>query len=60
MRGDVETYHENGQWHNKVEGTTEVIGSCDTKADAVEQGRELAKERTVEHFIRNIPGQPAV
>ncbi|WP_199199042.1 DUF2188 domain-containing protein [Amycolatopsis sp. CA-128772] len=57
MKGDVETYHQNGQWHNKVEGTTDVLGSHNDKTAAVQQGRELAKERKVEHFIRNMDGK---
>jgi hypothetical protein len=57
MKGDVETYFENEQWHNKVEGATTVRDGHDTKAPAVEQGRALARERKVEHFIRNKDGK---
>ncbi|MEU4518869.1 DUF2188 domain-containing protein [Amycolatopsis sp. NPDC024027] len=39
-----------------MEGITEVLGSHDVKAVAVEQGREPAREHTVEHFTRNMDG----
>jgi hypothetical protein len=58
VKGDVETYHENGQWQNKIEGNSApVAGTFDTKEAAVTAGRELARERKVEHFIRNLDGK---
>ncbi|MEV7552955.1 DUF2188 domain-containing protein [Amycolatopsis sp. NPDC089917] len=56
MQGDVETYCENGQWKNKVEGGERATSTHGTKEEAVEAGREMAKERKVEHVIRNQDG----
>jgi hypothetical protein len=53
MNGDVETYHEDGEWKNKIEGETKPATSGHaTKAEA----RELAIDRKVEHIIRNMDG----
>ncbi|PYY31502.1 MULTISPECIES: DUF2188 domain-containing protein [unclassified Curtobacterium] len=57
MRGDIETYHQDGTWQSKVEGTDEVFGAAATKDDAVHLGRERAKADKVEHFIRNLDGR---
>ncbi|MBT2501677.1 DUF2188 domain-containing protein [Curtobacterium sp. ISL-83] len=57
MRGDIETFHQDGHWHNKVEGTNEVFGSAPTKREAVARGRDRAKADKVEHFIRNEDGR---
>ncbi|WIB65764.1 DUF2188 domain-containing protein [Curtobacterium sp. MCBD17_040] len=57
MRGDIETYHQNGQWQSKVEGTDEVFGVAATKQDAVALGRDRARADKVEHMIRNENGQ---
>ncbi|WP_218920362.1 DUF2188 domain-containing protein [Lentzea guizhouensis] len=56
MQGDVETYYENGTWKNKVEGNSQASSTHDTKAEATAKGREMAKERGVEHIIRNQDG----
>jgi hypothetical protein len=58
VKGDVETYHQNGQLQNKIEGNSAPeAGTFDTKEAAVKAGRELARERKVEHFIRNLDGK---
>ncbi|WP_197684742.1 DUF2188 domain-containing protein [Amycolatopsis keratiniphila] len=57
MQGDIETYYEDGRWKNKVEGSSRAASTHDTKADAVDKGRDMARERKVEHFIRNQDGQ---
>ena len=56
MQGDVETYHENGTWKNKVEGNSQASSTHDTKDEAVARGREMAIDRGVEHVIRNMDG----
>ncbi|SEQ93464.1 hypothetical protein SAMN05216188_106271 [Lentzea xinjiangensis] len=56
MQGDVETYHENGTWKNKVEGNSQASSTHDTKDEAVARGREMAVDRGVEHIIRNMDG----
>lgn len=58
--GDVETYHQYGAWYNRVTGDAAATGgSYRTKAAAVEAGRELARDRKVEHIIKNENGQIA-
>ncbi|MFJ7218896.1 DUF2188 domain-containing protein [Amycolatopsis sp. NPDC098790] len=57
MKGDIETYHENGQWKNKVEGSSRAANTAGTKDEATAKGRDMAKERGVEHIIRNIDGK---
>ncbi|MEU3627864.1 hypothetical protein BS329_40200 [Amycolatopsis coloradensis] len=57
MQGDIETYFEDGQWKNKVEGSTRAASTHHTKIEAVETGREMARERKVEHIIKNKDGQ---
>lgn len=56
-KGDVETYHENGMWHNRVEGESEgSLGAHDMKDEAVSAGRLLAQVRMVEHIVKNHDG----
>lgn len=57
--GDVETFHQDGEWFNRVTGRTDVEGSHRTKAEAVEAGRDLARALEVEHIIKNENGQIA-
>ncbi|NQX13731.1 DUF2188 domain-containing protein [Microbacteriaceae bacterium VKM Ac-2855] len=57
--GDVETFHHDGAWHNRIETDTDVLGSYPTKAAAVAAGREIARRRRVEHIIRNENGHIA-
>jgi hypothetical protein len=55
--GDVETYHSNGTWHNRIEGTGEQFGGNHaTKDAAVALGRREAQRRKVEHIIKNLDG----
>jgi hypothetical protein len=58
-KGDVETYHEGGAWHNRIEGTDQVLSSHRTKEEAQAAGRRTAMDRKVEHIIRNLNGQIA-
>ncbi|WNV85768.1 DUF2188 domain-containing protein [Umezawaea sp. Da 62-37] len=57
MKGDVETYSENGQWKNKVEGNQQASSTHATKEEATAKGREMAKDAGVEHIIRNLDGK---
>ncbi|GII22535.1 DUF2188 domain-containing protein [Planosporangium mesophilum] len=54
--GDVETYHEDGQWKNRPEGNQRASSTHDTKADAQGRGREMAIDRGVEHVIKKEDG----
>jgi hypothetical protein len=55
-KGDIETYHEDGQWKNRVQGSTRAANTHETKADAQSKGREMAKDRKVEHVIKKMDG----
>jgi hypothetical protein len=57
-KGDVETYHQDGAWHNRIEGG-EVLSDHRTKTEAQAAGREYAMDRRVEHIIKNENGQIA-
>lgn len=54
--GDIETYHEDGQWKNRVQGGERASNTAATKADAQATGRRMAIEREVEHFIKKQDG----
>lgn len=54
--GDIETYHADGRWRNRVEALADLPGAYDTKDEAVRAGRDEARERKVEHVIRNLDG----
>ena len=55
-RGDVETVFRDGMWTNLVEGEGGTHRNFQTKEMAVEAGRELAKERRVEHIVKKQDG----
>ncbi|MCC3299362.1 DUF2188 domain-containing protein [Arthrobacter caoxuetaonis] len=56
-KGDIETYHENGTWQSRREGTGEApFGRSTTKDEAVRIGRDRARELKVEHLIKNMNG----
>jgi uncharacterized protein DUF2188 len=54
--GDVETFHKDGKWHNRIEGHGTMGGEYVNRADAVLIGREEARERKVEHVVHNLDG----
>jgi hypothetical protein len=45
----IEAYFENGEWKNRVRGSSRAANKHSTKADAEQAGREMARERRVEH-----------
>jgi hypothetical protein len=51
-KGDVETYHEDGQWKNRIQGNHRASNTAETKAEAQAKGRQMAQERGVEHIIK--------
>ncbi|GAB4076369.1 DUF2188 domain-containing protein [Nostocoides australiense] len=55
-KGDIETYHEDGQWKNRAQGNSRASNFHDTKAAAQEAGREMARDRGVEHVIKKMDG----
>ena len=56
-KGDVETYYDDGQWKNRPQGTQRASSTHDTKAEAQAAGKQMAKDRKVEHVIKNKDGQ---
>lgn len=55
-KGDVETYYEDGDWKNKVEGNSRASNAGGTKAERQAAGRDMAIDRGVEHIIRKQDG----
>ncbi|MEE2033919.1 DUF2188 domain-containing protein [Rhodococcus chondri] len=55
--GDVETFHQDGSWHNRIEGQDgSTFGTHKTRDEAIREGREEARRRKVEHIIHNFDG----
>ena len=55
-RGDIETFYEDGDWHNRTEGQGGLLSSYQDKQQAVAHGRRLARDRQVEHIIKRLDG----
>jgi hypothetical protein len=55
-KGDIHTVHRDGRWFNEVEGGERASNSASTKAEAVATGRQMARDRRVEHLIHNLDG----
>ncbi|UTT53183.1 hypothetical protein [Microbacterium maritypicum] len=55
--GDIETFHRNGIWFNRIEGESQTLGSSFmSEAEAVKVGRSAAVARQVEHTVRTDEG----
>ncbi|MGD2204322.1 hypothetical protein [Microbacterium maritypicum] len=55
--GDIETFHRNGIWFNRIEGESQTLGSSFmSEAEAVKVGRSAAVARQVEHTVRTEEG----
>ena len=53
----METYHEDGQRKNRVQGQQRAGNTSDTKAKAQAKGpRDMARERGTEHVVKNTDG----
>ncbi|MFC3505723.1 DUF2188 domain-containing protein [Micromonospora krabiensis] len=57
VKGDIDTYHQDGQWKNRPEGNERASSTHDTKAEAESAGREMARDRDAEHVIKNEDGR---
>jgi hypothetical protein len=55
-KGDIETYNEDGVWKNRPQGNDRASNTAANKADAVAKGREMAKDRKVEHIVKKLDG----
>ena len=54
--GDISTYNQDGVWKSKVEGSARAAHIGGTKAEQAGIGREMARDRGVEHAIRRLDG----
>lgn len=52
----IETYHEDGVWKNRAQGNERASNTHATKAEAQAAGRDMAKDRHVEHIIKKMDG----
>ena len=51
--GDIETFHRDGIWFNRIEGESHTLGSSfESKDEAVKVGRGAAVARQVAHSVR--------
>jgi hypothetical protein len=55
-KGDIETYNEGGVWKNRVQGGQRASNTAHTKAEAQAAGRQMAKDRGVEHIVKKLDG----
>jgi hypothetical protein len=56
-KGDIETYHAGGLWHNRVAGENWVLSSHELKDEARLEGTRYAVERGVTHVVRYLSGR---
>jgi len=55
-KGDIETYFEDGVWKNRPQGNLRASNTAPKKAEAQATGREMARDRKVEHVIKKKDG----
>jgi len=55
-KGDVETFYEDNMWGIQIQGDGPTGDFFEKKEKAVAAGRALAKERGVEHIVKNQDG----
>lgn len=54
--GDIETFFEDGVWKNRTQGSESAENRHTDKHAALAVGREMARQRKVEHVIKNKDG----
>ena len=55
--GDIETFHQNGIWFNRIEGESRTLGvGYDEREDAIAAGLTAAVARQVEHTVKDDEG----
>ncbi|WP_136054191.1 hypothetical protein [Microbacterium sp. K24] len=58
--GDIETFHRDGIWFNRIEGESQTLGDgFAAEAEAAKVGREAAVARQVQHSVRSEEGPSA-
>jgi hypothetical protein len=55
-KAGIETYYEDGEWKNRVQGSSRAANKHSTKAAAEKKGRQMARDRKVEHTIKKQDG----
>lgn len=55
-KGDIHTVPHDGGWANRVEGGERVSNTAPIKSKAQSTGRDMARDRGVEHLIHNRDG----
>ncbi|MGM1018277.1 MAG: hypothetical protein ACQEW8_12150 [Actinomycetota bacterium] len=51
--GDIETFHQNGLWFNRIEGESRTLGAgFNSEEEALVAGRGAAVARQVQHTLR--------
>lgn len=56
-KGDIHTTKHGDGWANKVEGGARASNTAKTKKEAQRLGRDMARERGVEHVIHGEDGK---
>lgn len=56
--GDIETFYRAGEWHNRMEGAIGVVGSYDSRQDAIDAAKELLTPGH-RHLVRSLSGSVA-
>lgn len=56
-RGDIHTVPHGDGWANRVEGRDRVSNTAPRKSEAQSTGRDMARDRGVEHLIHNQDGK---
>ncbi len=59
-KANIETYHEDGQWKSRRQGSQQAFAVGGTKDEQIAQGREAAQRDGVEHIIKKMDGTIAV
>lgn len=57
MPKNVETYYQDNQWKNKVQGNKRASSVHSTKTEAQKAGRQQAQSLGTEHLIKNKDGK---
>lgn len=55
-KGDIHTVPHGDGWANRAEGNKKVTNTSDTKSETQSTGKDMAKERGVEHVIHKKDG----
>ena len=55
-KANIETYHDDGQWKSRRQGSQRAFAVGGTKAEQIAQGREAAQRDGVEHVIKKMDG----